>query len=577
MTKTALENKKLEQEKLLQEKQQQHEVRENRKKNLYNLAGSALKLFSPVGKIGKAAEAASQVASRFRKNDAQWYKRYLIDLDKFTNVATYHRLGTSSAGFYTIGQIGSNTVAIPGIMAFPFYDVIGSNVTSASETISKLPINQILMRTKEQILKSNSRSSVPWEASDMGYNIICATSILSSICDAERALYIAQTYKADNAYLARSLLEAAGWDSTAVFNNLANFRQYLTLIKARFNSSIALPNILSYVSRKIFLNSNVFADSNSKTAQMFIFRCENWFRLSDDGASVISMLPDRSSPLNWFNQVSLLIQSLVENPDFQAMFADLRSAVTDFVTLDTAVDENAQLSLIIDENFRSQIENMQTLPAACQDMNIIGAVPVDLTIRQDNNGYLYQGAEDKKGLLFRITTEDTNFSDYNNMVEDINDQHFIGRTGFFNMHKEDINGDDILEISRFKFLAGASTESGGSSDHVTTITISNSGTEIVKSIIVYALTYSGALYNLDFATDVYVDNTSVADIQTILTMISYITAFDWSPMTRVVYTREVRPIVDYDVPFTVANANIASINDACTLSMFYLDTSIFKR
>lgn len=573
MTKTALENKKLEQDKELQRKQFEHETRENRKKNLYNLAGSALKLFSPVGKFGAAAK----VASKFTKNDPIWYKKYLSDLDKFTSVATYHRLGTSPAGFYTVGEVGSYNIAIPGIMAIEYIDTIGTNVTSASEVISKLPINQILMRTKEQILKSNSRSNVAWEASDMGYNIICATSILSSICDAERALYIAQTYSPTNAYLADGLLQAAGWSPAAVTGHLAEFRQYLSIIKARFNSSIALPNSLSYVHRKVFLNSNVFTDSDTGTAQLFIFRSAYWYRLADDAATVIPMIPERSTPEGWFNQISLMIQKLVETPDFQAMFADLRSAVTDFITLDPNVDQHAQISFTFDDAFRSQIENLQTLPGVIVNTSLTPAIPVDLTIRQDDSGYLYQGETNKQGLKFAITTEDDKYGNLTNMVSDINYQHNVSRDGFFNAHKQNLTGDDILEISRFKYMASASSTSGGANNHVTTIKVSNSGTEIIRCLEVYVRSYSGALYSRLVTTDIYADTISIGDITELLLDMSYVTSFDWAPMVRTVYDKNVRPFVDYDVPFTVGNTNVAAINDACTLSMFYLDTSIFKR
>lgn len=462
MTKTAIENKKIETQKGMQDKELAWKSKENRKDRIHKYIQTG------------ATIAGTLMAGKLKKNDPAWYKRYLPDLSKFTNIPTYRRLGVPfpNASYTSAGLGSEKNAAIPGILTIYYDNTVGPQ----SPNINEIPmnaVNQILMRSKEQVLKSNSRSSVNWEAADLGLNLFATASIITMLGEYKRLILCAQTYSATNAYEGLGFLSAYGMsDAVAAkfISELATHRKNYIILARRFNNAIVAPADLSLFMRKWYLATNVFADNTDKTRpQLYWFISNGAYELSDDGSKLLYagklplVSPDSSIVTSTYNFISGLINAIVENPDFQEMYADLRSAFGDrILKVDESLDENAIIDYNIEALNREQIRNLKTLPliARGSEGDIIACErgSGQMNIVSDVTGYLYQGVKGTT-LTRNYTLTCADASEAGAALKCINHQYSgnSSRQELYNVAElSSVNGDTVLDITRFKFMAEAS-------------------------------------------------------------------------------------------------------------------------
>jgi len=529
MTKTALENKKLTQEKELAEKELQmkdrhhsEDLKERKKQRYFNLlpkpSTNILGALAPKGGMVVTFDHGKPIA---RHNDPIWYKQYVQDLDKFTNLSTWNRLGTYKLPNTFSVLINSSGVTetrdqdAAGIMVFHWEPSLGG---AYDGDITRLPINQILMRTKEQVLKSNSRSNVPYEAADLGLNFIAAGNILLGITEFERAILIAQTYEADNSYYARDYLTALGMDANDFLTNLTDARKYLILLKRRFNSAIVAPKGLAYYAKLMYLGSSWIADSSLSPCAVYAFKCNHYLKLNDDGSGLTNITPARTVQ-TIYEQLSNMIQVIAENADYISMFADLRSAFADnLLTLDENFDENAKIVVNTSDDAREQVVNIEVVPAYFTDDSYAsGLILASLNVKQTDSGFLYQGIDENDiGMKFQIAVEDFPSTPVNckTWIDYANK-----REKYINLYSES-NGDKILDSTRFKF-----TTTDAVLDNVSSLVdfkIKTSDIAVVVSYDIY--THKNKIYE---ASTTYFSTSDGRNMD----IISQLSQFDWAPIT----------------------------------------------
>lgn len=580
MTRTALENKKLEQEDRHFKEDQRFRRDENKKDRIVK---GVTGIFGPTIKAASALRPGSMM-SRITRQDPEWYKQYLHDLDKFTNVATYHRLGTTN--LRAVNKTASTRLAIPALAVAHLVPTIGPSY-GEDTVLSQSSINQILMRTKEQVLKSNSRSSVPYEASDLGLNLIATTSIVEMIAEAERALYAAQTYRARNAYFASTILTQLGWEASSVLDHLPQFRQYISQILRRFNSACVTPQEFALRKRWQYLGSVILKDSETEPYQMMAYVFDYYYRLNADGSGLDAVhRPGLYTPLKWYNAVSDAIQRLSENPDFQSMYADLRSAMDGrLLELEEIVSENGSIEPTYDPSFREQWANLETVPAFFEsgDGEFFGIPFIDtqLAITQNSAGFLRQGTVGK-GLVSTLELPDYKAGAARTLLPaKVAAYHGPDSQKSMNLHKDDVTGDDILDSTRFNVTVVAESSPDPNSPTFT-FTLTDYGTEIVADIQTTRMGSNGSLISQYIYTSYFTDSsTSYIGDRYFLESFSDVTAFDWFPMVELhdISNAGLRDYYfsEFTHPFDMDRKTLKNLNDACLLSLFYLDTDVFKR
>lgn len=567
------------------EKQREFEKGENKKKNITNLVTGGLKMFKLAPKL----------------NDPAYYKKFIKELDRYVNLPVYQRLGIEpwSPDFIAKGK-AANRARVPGIMRIDWIPSIGYQSSSATQW--QTPINQGLARTKEQILKSNSRSNVSYEGADIGLNLFCTADIFTLTLTIEQALRAYQTYKGDNAYLAKALITAMLVDYDDLVGNVADYRKRLIAIKTRINSSIVAPADISLYARRLYIAGNIFVDrEGDKIKQIYFYHQVHYHALSNTGANTSVLEHNVPKTLNeLFQYLELMISRIVDNPDFVEMYADLRSAVSNLISMDTNFGADDTLAFNYDENNRQQIHNIKTWPLIQYGDYESEIISSHWHIGIDSNGYLYQGSSspgDRDILVPQGSGMseaqiknigawlELNFTRAALSNDNVKDKHLFDCFG-----TKEITGDDMLEITRGTFTIQRPILSGGYLYCV----IEDSSSEFFTGYKIYTIEENDTLHKYDGSTHMLSITSSTTDgpiPQDFAYFVALYTKFDWAPMTTCyklttnseavtnLRNAEVQfaNVSDLDQSFTISDNDLLQLNQACILSECYLDTGEFKR
>lgn len=565
-------------------KQREHEAREGRRDRTQRYVTESLKA------VGTAVKGV-------KFNDPAFYKQYVKNLDTFFNVPTFDRLGKLSFQDLIADEDATTkrNFALSGIMVFPWIPTVGPQPSVVS--FGSNPINQILARSKEKILALNSRSSVNWEFSDLGYNIICSSDIMSMIQDLGRVIKVYQTYHASNAYLAKTLIEALGWSYSDIVANHAEYRKTYTIYAKRFNSAIVAPASVTLYARRAYLAVNVFCDSHDPNypRQLYAFRQSYAYRLSDTGEScdMIECSTARANLAAFKTVMDSMFSAIVENPDFVEMYQDLRHAFgSDIIQLSECVDtESIQFNSV--ELNRLQIHNLKTLPALYDRASTVTHTSLinvtEWVIEQDASGYLYQGNDGvTPGTRKVYITADTNVSS-NELQRHIN--KYIGPTApsLYNVYEEKVSGDTILDITRSDYKIRSAMPLDGATSM--SFDIMDCGTEVFEGIRIFTIYHDNALNSDGVTIDFYSSLLAVEGANWPATVLfnevnGFMSHFDWHPIchTRVFglsssgaapYTTAT--IFDSYTTFVIQKQTMYDLHCACVLSEFFIPDRQFSR
>lgn len=594
-TQTALRNKEIKSREAIADKDRDLEERKFRYQKIKDIAGLALQGASLFASAGKGAAVKAAAAH----NDPEFYKAYVSDLDKFTNITAWNRVGydkydgqfSGSVSVTTDNTRTSYVRSVPGI-AVLHYDLTLGKQAENKASLSTTPINQILMRTKEQVLKSNSRSNVPYEAADLGLNFLATGSIAIMIEEFERAILVAQTYRADNAYYASTMLKALGWsDPNAIINHLPRARQLLILLKKRFNSAIVAPSGLNYYRKLLYLATLWLKDSETSPNQVYTATVSHVWRIleknsSDDYCSLESIIPSRTTLDGYYAQVSNMIQRIAENPDYVAMYADLRSAFGDkLFQLDEGFSGDATIEERFDPMAMEQIANVQTLPVLVSDeAYCCMGRPSSLHVYQSDTGYLYQGVKDdftQQGPIFEVSDDPV---DSGNVLNELVTKH--GQNHLLNFHKTEVTGDDVLDSTRWHF---ENTTWLGTDDSTFMTRITSCDVVIATHFSIWNLSHSQHSNGEEerfIGTDFVISSSALSNWYEAMVALGMSTSFDWMPLIQLTWNRS--PSVGVTQYYTATfgdvqrcvnypTKNLESINDICVLSLMFINSDNFKR
>lgn len=590
MTGTALKNREIKSRERIANKDRELKEKEFKHKQIMDVVGAGAnvaKLFIP------GMKGASLVTSALKANDPSFYKAYIQDLDKFTNLTTWLRLGyenydgvlnaidrRNTSNFSRVSMVSINT---PGIAVIHWTPTIGSG-SDDKQTLSMTPMNQILQRTKEQVLKSNSRSNVPYEAADLGLNFLATGSIITAIAEFERLTLVAQTYKADNQYYNSDAITALDAVADDWINNLPDARKYLLLLKKRFNSAIVAPSGLNYYKKLLYLATMWVKDSEANPAQIYTAVTDAFWKLNEDGSALIAQSPERDSPETFYNQISSLIQAIAENPDYVDMYADLRSAFgSNIFQLEESFNEDASIVENYDAYAIEQIANICTLPVtyAADDAQIMRPLLDSINVYQSDTGFLYQGEENlfnEQGPRFRAFDEDFGEPALYTYAKYLSDSvpHVL------NFHKDNITGDDVLDASRWHFIVAA--QRSLVDEGQTEFRIGSCDVAVCSCITIHSRNSLGTHIWNQVGSYMLMPR----DIAAYVSMDEHLAAastFDWMPLNTVIYNDVPSTGLDryfirtygevqHAIKFPIAN--IKNMNNVCVLSEMYIDTSEFK-
>lgn len=581
----------------------------NQAKSL-DLKEQELKL-SKADLVRRTAETAKNVAPyilKALKNDGKWYDKYPTDAERFTNFPTFERAGEAKPlignKFNVIATLSTDDAhSFAGILSIGVRPGVGYQ-GNAYGNYRDNAVNQVLMRTKAEVLKSNSRSSVPWEAADLGLNIFATAEIVGFMSTIGLAIKVAQTFAAENRFIGDALLDALGFTASDFRDNLSNIKADYEMWIAQFNNGIVAPHDLTIYDRKSYIFSNIFIDNvNSDKPQIYVFRHETIGTLSNDGSSVQSSTFG-GNYLSWKNTLNTMFARLLENPDYQSMYADLRSAFSDNLLALSPFDNTATVVAISAQDTSDQIMNLITPPAAVGVDGQLYYCNVDTgntwNIHSTTDGYLWQGKLDNTGKPadFPFLTN-PNYAALHH-VPSIWISRLMGYgsgttapRSYLNVGTKEVTGLDMLTMTRLRPLWIVNNNNSNIN-----VRCHGGGTEIPTNLQVYYFDNLAGVAQINkeqVATDYYlngkISTPSAAAIallanayNDIFRIISLMSNFDWAPF--VTFTdgqgadnaaKDTRAIFgDVNNYFTVSGEDISKVHRLATSSVLYISSSAFK-
>lgn len=538
-------------------------------------AGSKANRFSKSNRIGLEDDGAVSSGAKFPvskvSNDPGWYfkdKNILESVASFSfNNALGRRLPLSKF-FSKNGNLSVKTAKSASTAS----GVMGINIglTAGVADTAQDPLNLAATNVYSYVRYKNS-GAANYDAPDFMLYLIAMDSIYSCWNWLKRVYGIASTYSQMNRYEPKGMFAIENIDFDDIIDNISNFRGWLN-VKADEISAFCVPATMTYNVRHSWLFSNVFTDSESSKAQLYMYVPDFFFRYdetsSPKGGKLVPVPCPRSAAYTGTTPAKLsdlkailnsMLEALNYSEDIGIMSGDVLKAYESSGLFKLSTFEaDYRVEPTYSKEVLTQIENLTITTFAAAD------IP-SFEISQDpNTNYL---------KCKPVSTYPGNFESEAKML---------------NFHWNNPTPEDVVVATRLTSVLGPNTSTTGVSKRViscgseittgvnictwaesTDVDVAESGTGALKLIttkVAYAMPYVGVSNML--ATDVH-------GLVAYLDMIAKLSQFDWAPYVPIGYQKAKGTdglvfglLWDYDVYTNVTPDNLSAINQMALLTEF---------
>lgn len=202
---------------------------------------------------------------------------------------------------------------------------------------------------------------------------------------ASRIYGVARTYSAVNRYYPAALINAMGLDYREVLSHLADLRYHINVFATKL-STMMIPDGFSYLSRHMWLYSNLYQDRPNAKCQTFVvnpagFYVYNPEKYTTGGALVYNHWYTPGENLRTLSELYSLMDSMIDaiysDEDMNIMSGDIMKAYDKFVVLPDIPEEYA-ITPLYDENVLVQIQNARSVGSRlAPDVATVGADKFD--------------------------------------------------------------------------------------------------------------------------------------------------------------------------------------------------------
>lgn len=190
-------------------------------------------------------------------NDVSWYSRNAELLKSAASIP----FSTTTGELLPWPTNPGNYTAVPGVEALYFIPTLGGYDASA--------VNAAKESIYSYVVHANSRNT-RYGSSDLMMMILAGAQLFAAIASAIRAYGIMRTFDQRNKYTPRVLIEAMGFSYQDLQANLSNMWFDINEMIAR-STQIWIPTTMPIVNRWVWMNSNIYMDSESVKGQMYVF------------------------------------------------------------------------------------------------------------------------------------------------------------------------------------------------------------------------------------------------------------------------------------------------------------------
>lgn len=455
-----------------------------------------------------------------KMNDPKWYYTSETMLNNAASLAFNDAAGLNiqwkTAGSPTWGNIGNSAEMVPGIMAFD--TVLTPGIASMYNDAVNISAQNILSD-----IRLHKSGPVPYDRADVMLTLMAMDTAFAMWNHAKRAYCIARTYSTVNRYYPTALLTAMGFDANDIIHNLADFRANLNRMAAQLQS-VAVPSKFSIFVRHSWMYSNIFKDSSSDKAQMYLFRPATYYvydpKTSTQGGQLVATPfpvtattgPDGNylqTASSYTTVLDDILEAILSDDDIARISGDIRNAYGDGSLFRLSfIADDEQLIPEYSEEVLSQIHNAS-----------VGYIS-RTAITDKSHGWSIAQNVDSNILTFKP-----------NFVTNLETTHQISFLGYayprmLNMRFDNPTPEDVIVATRLQFITGDFNPAGTGLQE---FPILHAGTEILTKAYVYTYSWVENLSEqvlLAYEWQQYVN----AQTPNVMTMLQHASNFDWCPL-----------------------------------------------
>lgn len=295
-------------------------------------------------------------------NDVSWYARNPQILKDAASLSFNNPVGgrtyglwnkpTDRADVYDSFYLGS----IPGIMQFGF--VPGPGLSKDLTSAVNLAARDLYAFDR----KANS-GATNYNSPDLMIMLMAMDSIYMMYNLGKRAYGVMWNYEQRSRYMPEALCNACGFSFDDLQSNLATLRYWLNMFAGRINT-IFTPATLPIVVRHSWMVSNVWKDSDTYKAQLYVFKPDVYYTLEEMKTPGMHLEAHGLGALTVASYIQIMdqmISKVIESEDIGTISGDLIKAYGEAAKFRiTPLEENYVVQPVYNEEVLNQIHNLTT-------------------------------------------------------------------------------------------------------------------------------------------------------------------------------------------------------------------------
>lgn len=480
------------------------------------------------------------VITKFGTNKVEWYKN-VPGYENWASISWAKILGNDvglqGPKYIAKMDLDSTTevnpeytpTVIPGIMKIEFAPTFG-NITNNQD-----PIN-IAGQYVMSDIRSKLRATNKYDRSEVIMLIGAMSSVYMWYEDVCRAYKTVAFYNSESRYQPDALCTAMGYSHKFLMENINDIEGFLKIAAYKI-ASINIPDIFDYVNRQKWMVENVYADSEDKRSQLYLFQPQYFYRwregINDEPTHLVAESRvtvfnlrngDADTVISSMDQLwyalDRLLSPLLGSEDVGDISGDIANTYGESDLIKLSYPSDDPISFIVDAEVGNEISNL-TCPCA---MTYADKVVQHLT---DLNAGPYVQANPR--VRSRISETDM----YNN--PDVYLKFFQNMDYMLNADGMEPGPDTVLTSTRLmctytdvRTLPDTSNETAG---------FGAVGSEIVVGVKIFTRMVNGSIHIVPFNTVEFIAQSgdqAVALNNTFVNDQIRVSSFRWKP-TQYIY------------------------------------------
>lgn len=496
-----------------------------------------------------------------RDNDIAWYAKNEALLRDSASFAYGIPLGTKINGTVqaNMSQFGGTTISLygnaevlPGILAVHFVPTIGMSDDTYSAA-------NLAARNIYSFVRHANSGSANYDSPDLMMYLLATDSCFSFYAMMVRAYGIMRTFSATNRYLPKTVVEAMRLDYNDLMQHLADFRYFINQYAVKLGS-LCVPGDMSFIERHIWMNTNVYTDSASWKAQLYMYVQDAFYTFVEQTSGpgyleYTDWVGNSASKMNLDSIMSFanaLIEPLLASEDIGIMSGDILKAFG---------RENLFYVNMIAEDYTVLPGYSAEVLSQIENTTILGTPSSSTTLSSYTRNIVQDVTGPTAGAIrqhfFWEVPAVTATSTYRGQIA------ALAMPRILNMHKDDVSAGETMVASRLTNIVTNLGYSNDPSPGYAVWEVEQCGSEICTSLEISRIVPGGARGVANYNQYAVTTATALAAMAT----------FDWAPQLAVItITGNAASIVGYSTDFdnyTVLTSNdLVRMHDAALLSEF---------